>query len=196
MPEPVKSIYFTNLTAWHRHAGNAYPPNQIEVHLDFGKPDLIDPHLLLSGPTPNDSNVSVRAQDMTYFRAVQQVVKERLLNRQTWYSPIHRSFAYDVGVWAVALPAGLILATYYMERWFPVGSELEGCRWAFFLYALGMALICYRFLASYMKWAFHVNVLIGDTDTALRHRIALGAIFSGLAWKVVDVISNLLQFGE
>lgn len=195
LPKPIRLIYFTNLTAWRRHAGDVHPPNQIEVHLDFGKPDLLDPNPLVSDQTPNNSNINVRAQDIAYFRAVQQVVERRFLNRRTWYSPIHRSFAYDVGIWALALPAGLILVTFYMEHWFPVGSELEAYRIAFFIYALGIALICYRFITSYMKWAFPVNILIDNEDAAWKHRLVLGAIFSGLAWTVADVISSFLPFG-
>ena len=190
LPKPIRSIYFTNLTAWQRHAGDAAIPNQIEVYLDFDKPVLLDPTLILSDQTPNNSKVSIRAEDMAYFRAVQQVVKKRLLNRQNWYNPIHRSFIYDVGVWILALPVGLVLATFYMEKWFPTGSELKEYRWAFFIYAIGMALICFRILASYTKWAFPVNVLDENMDTARKHRLALGAIFVGLVWIVLDVILN------
>jgi len=194
LPNPIKTIFFNNITAWQRHSSNSEPRNRLEVFLDFSKPPLLDPTSVLSEPTPNSSNVSVRADDMTFFRAVRQVIDTKLLNHRTWYSVIHRSFAYDAGVWLVALPAGLIVATFYMDKWFPVGSNWESYRWAFFLYALGIVVLGYRFLSGYAKWAFPVNVLSDNKDRSLRHRLTLGGIFAWLFYKAADAIFGLLPF--
>ncbi|WP_299988125.1 hypothetical protein [uncultured Ruegeria sp.] len=192
LPNPIKSIYFNNITAWRRNANNTDPQNRIEVFLDFSKPALFDPSSLVSEPTPNASEVTVRADDMMYFRAVRQVIDTKLMTQRTWYGAIHRSFAYDVGMWTIALPAGLILATHYMELWLPSEGNLAAYRWAFFLYSVGLVLIGYRFLNSYVKWAFPVNLLSDNQDKALRHRLALGAIFVWLAYKAADAIYELL----
>lgn len=194
LPNPIRTIYFNNITAWGRHASNTDPRNRIEVFLDFSKPPLLDPNLVVSAPTPNESKVTVRADDMTYFRAVRQVIDTKMLNRRTWYAAIHRSFVYDAGVWLIALPVGLILATYYMEKWLPVGGDLEAYRWAFFLYALGLVVIGYRCLTGYAKWAFPVNVLSDNRDNSLRHRMALGGIFAWLVYKAADAIYDVLPF--
>ncbi|CUH83152.1 hypothetical protein TM5383_00335 [Thalassovita mediterranea] len=194
LPNPIKAIYFDNVKAWRRHAPNVDPQNRIEVYLDFGKPPLLDPTSVLSEPTPNASNVSVRADDMTYFRAVQKVVDDKLLSHRTWYSAIHGSFAYDVGIWLVALPAGLVIATFYMESLLPVGSRLEVYRWAFFIYALGLTVLGYRFVTGYAKWAFPVNVLADNKDRSVRHRVALGGIFAALGYKAFDAVYSLLPF--
>lgn len=196
LPNPIRTIYFTNLTAWRRHVGDSEPLNRIEVLLDFSKPGLFDPNPLVSSPTPNNSHVTVRAHDMTYFRAVQRVIDTKLVNHRTWYAAIHRSFAYDIGMWTVTLPVGLVLATYYMQRWLPVGSDLQAYRWAFFIYAVGVVVLGYRFLTSYMKWAFPVNVLTDSKDKALKHRLALGAIFAWLGYKATDAIYGLLPFAS
>lgn len=194
LPNPIRTIYLTNTTAYHRHADDTEPANRIEVFLDFSKPALFNPNPLVSDPTPNDSNITVRAHDMTYFRAVQRVVDTKLKNHRTWYAAIHRSFAYDIGMWTIALPAGLILATHYMDRWLSTGSDLESYRWAFFLYAVGVVLLGYRFLNGYAKWAFPVNVLTDNKDQAFRHRLVLGGIFAWLAYKAADAIYELLPF--
>lgn len=194
LPNPIEKIYFNNITAWQRHASNTDPRNRMEVFLDFSKPPLLDPSSVLSEKTPNGSNVRVRADDMTFFRAVRQVIDTKLLIHRTWYSAIHRSFAYDAGVWIIALPAGLIVATFYMEKWLPTGSNWEAYRWAFFLYALGIVILGYRFLSGYVKWAFPVNVLSNNNDKSLRHRLALGAIFGWLFYKAADAVYGLLPF--
>ncbi|MBF9052387.1 hypothetical protein GTA62_20555 [Roseobacter sp. HKCCD9010] len=194
LPNPIRTVYFNNITAWQRHASRTEPRNRLEVFLDFGKPPLFDPTSVLSEPTPNDSSVKVKADDMTFFRAVRQIVDTKLLTRRTWYSSIHRSFTYDAGVWLVALPAGLIVATFYMETWFPVGSNWEAYRWAFFLYALGLVLLGYRFVSDYAKWAFPVNVLSDNKDNSLRHRLTLGGLFGWLFYKAADAVYGLLPF--
>lgn len=191
LPHPISKIYFNNISAWQRHAQNTNPRNLLEVALDFSKPPLMDPFTVLSEPTPNGSEVTIRADDMTFFRAVRQVVDTKLLNHRTWYAAIHRSFAYDIGVWLIALPAGLVIATQYMEDWLPAGGDLEAYRWAFFLYALGLVVLGYRFVSGYLKWAFPVNVLAENKDKSFRHRVALGGFFAWLAYKAADALYAL-----
>jgi hypothetical protein len=194
LPQPIRTIYFNNVTAWRRHASNTEPPNRVEVFLDFGKPPLLDPSSVLSEPTPNESNVTVRADDMTFFRAVRQVIDTKLLVHRSWHSAIHKSFAYDAGIWLLALPAALVVATYYMEHWFPVGGSLEAYRWAFFMYAVGVVVLGYRFLTGYAKWAFPVNVLTDNKDTSFRHRVVLGGILAWLCYKAADALYAVLPF--
>lgn len=192
LPKQIKSIYFNNITAFSRHANGNAPTNKIEVMLDFDKPDLLDPNPLVSAATPNDSNVRINADDISFFRAVQQVIDTKLTNRRTWYGFLHKNFAYDLGVWVLALPLALFFATYYMDRLFPAGSQLASFKWAFFLYAVGMMMLVYRFLSSYAKWAFPVNVLAENKDTALRHRLALGGIAVWLFYKIADTLYGLV----
>jgi len=78
-----------------------------------------------------------------------------------------------------------------MAKFFPEGGDLGSYRWAFFIYATGMMLLLYRFLTGYAKWAFPVNVLTENKDTAWKHRIALGGAITGLFSKMVDVIWGL-----
>ena len=101
IPKPIRSIFFTNVNSFKRHASGNVPLNRLEVFLDFGKPEVFDPNPLVSAATSNDGNVTVNAQDMTFFRAVQRVVETKLTNNRTWYSLIHRNFAYDLGLWVL-----------------------------------------------------------------------------------------------
>lgn len=192
LPNPIRTIYFTNRTAWRRNADDTEPRNRIDVNLDFSKPSLFDPSLLVSEPTPNNSTIVVQADDVSYFRAVQQVIDKKILSKRTWYSAIHRPFVYDIGLWLFALPVCLIVATYYMEQWLPTTGEFHAYRWAFFVYSIGLGAILYRILTSYIKWAFPVNVLKENRDTALKHRLVLAAILSALGWKAFDAIYSLL----
>lgn len=188
LPKPIKTIYFNNITAFARNASGENPINRIEVTLDFGKPALLDPNPLVSEPTANNSTVTINARETTYFRAVQKVVDSKLLNRRTWYSAIHRTFIYDLGMWLLALPIGLFFATNIMEKLLPLGSPFAAYKWAVFIYVLGISLIGYRLLVSYTKWAFPVNVLTDNKDTAWKHRTVLGTAVVWIGYKLVDAV--------
>ncbi|MFO1202321.1 MAG: hypothetical protein U1E58_06755 [Tabrizicola sp.] len=192
LPLPIRSISLTNASAWQRNAQNSMPPNRVEVLLDFGKPPLIDPATFVSEPTPNSSVVTISAHDMMYFRAVRQLVDEKLLGKRTIYSTIHRSYSYDVGIWLIALPAALLLATYYMDKWLPAAGPHSSYRWAFFIYAVGTVLVGYRVLVSYTKWAFPVTVLKENKDSAWKHRAVIGGVLAWLFYKAVDIVWGLL----
>lgn len=192
LPSPIKSIFFSNITAWKRHSPDNNPPNAFVINLDFTKPKLFDPSIAVSSETPNESHFRVEARDLTFFRAVQRVVQSKLLAHRTWYNPIHKDFAYDVGIWLATMPAGLILATYYMDEWLPLSGANASYRWAFFMYALGLVLLAYRFLNAYARWAFPVNVLRDNQDRALKHRIVLSGVVMWIVYKVADVLYGLV----
>ena len=192
LPMPVKIIYFTNVTAWQRHVPNSVPQNSIEVHLDFSKPALLDPNLQVSEPTPNNTSVTVKAEDMTFFRAVQQIVNDKLLSKRSFYNFIHWSFVYDFGMWFLVLPAALIIITYYMDLLLPAYGAFSTYRWAFFIYAIGMVLIFYRFLISYTKWAFPVTILRENRDTAWRHRATIIGIIGTIYYMFFNTIKYFL----
>lgn len=188
LPTPIKTIYFNNITAWRRHSQNSEPPNRLEVELDFEKPALLDPNPLVSEATPNESEVRIKADEITFFRATGQIIKEKLLVRKTRYGFLHRDFSYDFGMWAFILPAALLISSYYMNKLLPIGSNLEGYRWAFFIYTLGIIVLLYRFSTSYAKWAFPVNVLKENKDRSWKHRIAIASMFAWVFYKTIDII--------
>lgn len=188
LPKPIKSIYFTNSTAFRRNANGNEPKNRMSVFLDFTKPEIFDPNPLVSAETPNQSHVEIQAEDVTFFSAVQKAVEKKITTHKTWYSAIHRNFAYDVGMWFIALPISLYASAYYMDQAIPTDSKLQLFRWPMFMYFLGLCLILYRALTAYAKWAFPVNVLQENKDRALKHRVALGGIATWLFYSVASTV--------
>lgn len=190
LPKPIRSIFFTNITAFKAHANGNEPDNKITVFLDFGKPALFDANLLASAATPNEGRATVEAQDFTFFSAVQNEVKKKLTSKRTRYGAIHRNYVYDIGLWFVAMPAGLYLSALYMDQLIPIGSKFELFRWPLFGYFLGLSLFVYRFLTDYAKWAFPVNILVENKDKTLQHRLALTGI---VGWLFYQVLSTLYE---
>ncbi|WP_391564510.1 hypothetical protein [Sinorhizobium meliloti] len=180
LPHPIRTIFFTNTSAFRRNTDGLDPHNRFSVWLHFDKPPLFDPNPLVSEPTRNHSIVSIRADDVGYFHAVQNIVRTKLRANKKWYSFIHEKFAYDIGVWFVALPCALYWVTVYSDYLFPPGSKQASFRIAFYIYGLGLSLLIYRALFGYIKWAFPVNILEENKDRATRHRLMAGAIVSGL----------------
>lgn len=188
IPKPIESIFITNVTSFQRHANGAEPMNRIYLHLDFGKPPLLDPNLFVSEQTPNEGKITIKANDITFFSAAQKAVEKHILARKTWYSIIHKNFAYDFGMWLVAAPLSLYLAVYYMEEFLPKGGSFEAYRWPFFVYLTGIFLVVYRGLIAYAKWAFPVNILEDNKDRAWKHRFVLGAFSLLIIEEAVSAI--------
>lgn len=192
LPKPIKSIYFTNVNSFKRNADGNEPRNRISVFLDFSKPEVFDPNPLVSAATPNEGNVTVHAEDITFFNAVQKAVEKKITAHTTWYGAIHRNFAYDVGMWLVALPVSLYFSAFYMDQLLPTGGKFEVFRWPLFIYFVGLSLILYRALTAYAKWAFPVNVLNENKDRALKHRLALGCFASWLFFKIASTLYGII----
>lgn len=180
LPFPVSAIFFTNTTAFRRHSNGVDPPNRFSVWLYFDKPPLFDPNPLVSEPTRNPSRAAIAGDDVGYYRAVQNIIGMKLRSNKKWYSFIHEKFAYDIGLWFVALPYCLYWITVWNDRLLPPNGLHSSFRTAFYIYGLGLALLAYRALFGYIKWAFPVNILEENKDRATRHRITLGAIVFGI----------------
>ncbi len=192
LPKPIKSIYFTNVNSFKRNANGNEPRNRISVFLDFGKPEVFDPNPLVSAATPNEGNVTVNAEDITFFNAVQKAIEKKVTTHKTWYAAIHRNYAYDIGMWLIALPVSLYFSAFYMDQLIPTGGKFEVFRWPLFIYFVGLSLILYRGLTAYAKWAFPVNVLDENKDRALKHRLALGGFASWLFYKVASTVYGII----
>ncbi len=192
LPKPIKSIFFTNIHSFKRNADGNNPKNSISVLLDFSKPELFDPNPLVSAATLNEGSVTVNAQDITFFNAVQKAVEKKLTVHKTWYGAIHRNFAYDIGMWFIALPVAFYFSAYFMDQIIPTGSKFELFRWPLFVYFVGLGLIFYRALAAYAKWAFPVNILKENKDRALKHRIALGGLTTWLLYSIASTIYGII----
>lgn len=192
LPKPIKSIFFTNSTAFQRHANGSDPMNRISVFLDFSKPEVFDPNPLVSAATPNEGKVTVNAQDITFFNAVQKAVEKNITTNKTWYGAIHRNFAYDIGMWLIALPVALYFSAYYMDQLIPAGDRFALFRWPLFIYLVGLSLILYRALTAYAKWAFPVNVLEENKDRAWKHRLALGGFAVWIFYEIASTVSSII----
>ncbi|WP_407495236.1 hypothetical protein [Pseudooceanicola sp. MF1-13] len=192
IPKPIKSIHFNNITSFSRHAEGREPLNRVSVTIDFEKPSLFDPNPLVSEATQNDGIVNISASDITFFKAAQHSVEKNLLKNKTWYAAIHRNFAYDFGVWFIAMPLAIYFSGYYMNVILPEGSPFDIYRWPLFVYLAGLCLVIYRALTLYAKWAFPVNVLVENHDRALKHRLALGAVIIWLFWQILGTGYDLI----
>ncbi|WCS26534.1 hypothetical protein LOK46_06775 [Methylobacterium sp. NMS14P] len=192
LPFPINTIYFTNQNSFRAHANGNIPINRFEIWLEFGKPPIFDTNPLQSEPTPNGSRVFINANELGFFRACQHVVSSRVKQNSNWYKPIHGRFAYDFGLWFIALPYALYVVTSSINTFAPLNGPTESYRVPAFIYGLGLSLIVYRTLFTYLKWAYPVNVLDENKDTALKHRIIFGGlIMTALSKGIFALIAKV-----
>ncbi|PWI54092.1 hypothetical protein B5K03_11635 [Rhizobium phaseoli] len=191
-PFPIRVIFFTNTTAFSRNAGGSEPRNRFSIWVSFDKPPLFDPNPLVSEQTPNNSKIEIHAEDVSYFRAIQNIITTKILSNRKWYGLIHAKFAYDIGLWLIAFPYSLYWITIYCDYFVPTTGPHASFRVAFYIYGLGVSLFTYRALFGYLKWAFPVNVLDENEDHAMRHRVILGGIVTSLiVTGAKSLLSNL-----
>lgn len=195
LPLPIRTIFFTNSNSFKRHSNQTEPPNRFSVWMHFDKPPLFDPNPLVSEPTRNFSQALIYAEDVGYYRAVQTIISKKLGSHKKWYAFIHERFAYDMGLWFFALPYSLYWITIYVDYLFPSDGKNASFRVAFYIYGLGLCILAYRALFSYIKWAFPVNILEENRDQATRHRITLGALMVSLIVSgIKSVLSTIARF--
>lgn len=189
---PIKSIFFTNVNSYKRNANGDEPINRFTVFVDFSKPAIFDPNILVSSATPNNGRITISAQDIMFFNAVQKSVEKHITSKKSWYSPLHQNFSYDLGMWLFALPISLYFSTFYMNEIIPENSQFSLFRWPLFLYFGGLSLIIYRTVIAYAKWAFPVNVLVENKDTAYKHRLALAGFASWMIYQVASTVYSMI----
>lgn len=192
LPKPIRTIFFTNENAFRRNANDSLPANRFSVWLNFDKPPLVDANSIVSSPTFNESNISIHANEVSFHRAVRDIVNSFILSKRKWYSFIHKQFAYDVGLWFLALPYILIMLSIGIDKYIPASGPYSSFRVAAYLYFGGLALVAYRGLFGYLKWAFPVNSLIENNDLALRHRMFFWGIILALITTIIRSLPSYL----
>lgn len=192
LPSQIKSIFFTNITAFKRNNNGILPDNRFEILINFDKPPLLDPNPLVSEPTSNDSNVTIYSKDIVYYRAIQNIVSTKIKQNKIWYAPIHNKLVYDLGLWILWIPMALYFITIYCDYFIPQNGKHASFRVAFYIYGFGLSIMMYRILFSYTKWVFPVNTLSENRDKATNQRWILGTILIGI---VTSLIWSVLSTG-
>jgi hypothetical protein len=113
MPSPVTGIFMTNGTAY---AGvfKAPPKNHFTFLPDFGKPAIVDWSSIVSYPTANNSNLAINGLDVTFVRSVESSILNPLQYRRSPWKYLHAPFAYDFGLWFIAVPYAIYSTTKFV----------------------------------------------------------------------------------
>ncbi len=187
IPEPIKSIYISNVTAFQNTTGNK-PINNFTLHLDFSMPPLIDSTNLLSNPTSNLSHFIVDGERGSWVASVQQTVMDVLNKKANNRGFLHSAFIYDIGLVFLGLPAAIYFCwrlSGFVETNF--GSLNSFIASAVYIYIVFFVLSIYRVLFGYTRWAFPTLELTDNNNRPKTHRKFWYWIMVGL---LVSVISN------
>jgi hypothetical protein len=189
IPSPLASVYMTNNTAF-MGVFKSNPQENFSLLLDFGKPPVFDWASIVSNPTANNSNLTINGLDLTFVRSIESSVMGALQDRKPIWKFIHAPFAYDVGLWLLAVPYGIYQCTKViaaLTKKFPGFSDYK---LGLYIYALILVLAVYRFFFQYVKWVFPLNVYADNQDSSAVHRSIIAAVALGL---VGNVIYDLLR---
>lgn len=78
----------------------------------------------------------------------------------------------------------------YADEFLPSNGPHSSFRVAFYIYGISVGVMLYRLLYSYLRWAFPVNVLKENKDTATKHRTFFAAIIMAM---IVHLLMNVFD---
>lgn len=183
LPDSIDMIYMTNINSYRQFDGRL-PVEQFELTIDFSRPPLLDPNTIISGPTPNDSNLKVQGVKTSWVAATIEVVNSVFKARANHRGFLHRAFVYDIGLMIFGLPAALYVAwkaSGLIDK--HVGSWSAFLEAVAYVYIILLVIWVYRALYGYTKWAFPSVELKDNKHSSSTHRKIWSAIILGLATK-------------
>jgi hypothetical protein len=193
----ITNIYMTNITAYAA-AANFEPVNRFRLMFDFAQPPLMDANTVVSGPTPNQSALSVNSDRPGWLAGVERSVLQHIDKHHNIRGTLHGSFVYDYGLMIFGAPFSLYLCWLAMPWINDNLAEAIVLQAAAFLYVFLLGIWAYRVLFSYFRWAYPIAELAEQYARPRRHRlfwwgiviIVAGKVF----WDLVDPYLSLRAF--
>jgi len=188
-PSYIEGLNTSNRTAF-RSALNREPPNRFDLHLDFGRPPLLDARRLVSEPTPNASHINIVGESEGWIAAIENCVLDTISDFRNRRGFLHRGFVYDLGLLLIAVPMFFYLSWRLQA---PISRLTDG--WpvlltnALWVYLFFATLFTYRVIFGYAKWAFPIMELTDQKTGARKHRLILGSLLLAV---IGEGVSRLL----
>jgi hypothetical protein len=189
LPNKITNVYFDSV-ATYKAKYNLLPAQWFTLNIDFSSPKLLDWQNALSAPTPNASNVVIQGSDETWVVGVLHKIQETIIEGATARDFIHKSFSYDLGLWFVGVPAAFYIASKFSSFISRNFSNSKFLIFAGHFYLFVMALLCYRIMYGYTKWAFPKIELDNGKGLAKKHRVFWWLLISGL---LISLLTDLIK---
>ena len=185
----IKSFFVSNFTPYKSFTG-AEPEHMFQLLLDFSQPPLLDASTLVSSPTLNTSNLTVRGRRTGWRTAIDDAVEKRIKKRRAIRQAFHSGFVYDFGLLLFGLPLAFYACWYLSQT---VQGVFSGTNVvvisAAYVYIGFVSVWIYRILFSYTKWAFPLVELTDQATGPARHRAIwwtlMVLIFGRVLWATL-----------
>jgi hypothetical protein len=192
LPKEITRFMTGNINPY-RSMLNREPSEGFQVILDFSRPPFLDWNNPVSSPTANESNVLAKG-DQVWTGAVVKCVEDELRSCRNRRQFFHRPFAYDMGLFCLALPLMFLVAKQLstpIAEFAGTGTTTLSVMLYVYLF-FGMAWT-YRIIFSYARWAFPVMETVAARQRRGIHRWVLGTIFAAIIAEAVH--ATLTVFG-
>jgi len=188
-PDKVESLHI-NSDPDLRELHNWPPRNRFELSLDFTKPEPFNFSLGSSDSTPNNSNIRVTGLNSLWVHGVYSQVENFIKKRKTRRRFFHRHSVYGLILLCGGFPFAFSMAAKLSNLINNLFGELSGIlHSAAQVYVFFIALNLFRALFDYARWIFPLVEYKNPTNTALKHRILLGALVSAVMGNfLTDVV--------
>jgi hypothetical protein len=192
LPNKIVSIYLDSASAFQARY-NVLPNQSFNLTFDFSTPQLIDWQNAVSAPTPNNSVANIRGNNETWVAGVWAKIDEIVQVNRTSRGFLHKSFVYDFGLWLIGVPLAFFITYKLSSKINALFADVhEVVLIAAYFYIFFVAMIAYRLLFGYTKWAFPKVELKDAKNVAKRHRAFWWVIISSLALALLkEAITKL-----
>ena len=192
-PDDILSVFIDSslpLKAVH----NWSVRNSIVLFIDFSKPEVLNFTLQPSHETPNQSNITVKGNDITWVNGVFNEFNKIIENHHSSFAWLHRHTIYDIIVWLIGLPFGFWMcykASPLIQKMF--GQLSTFVQNATYVYLFFISLIGLRVLFHYARWIWPLIEYKGKFNKSLKHRIIWSGIIIGLASSIIHDLLKLIS---
>lgn len=184
----LTGLWVTNRDAFNKAASGRNPANCVDIWLDFTRPSLAFDFINLpSNPTSNGSVINIYGFDETWVMALYQRLNGFLSFRERRMKFLHVSGAYDIFLYAFAVPIFTFYA-YRIENNIDINFENKSLilQIVIYFYTIFIFFNICRFIFLYFRWLFPLVEYSGGRG--FKHPKVHRVIFVGLVLSLLGAV--------
>lgn len=195
LPAQIATVDFTSSLMYETRI-KAAPDNWLSVHFDFSRPSVLDLSNLSISPAQNLSNGQVSGSNTTFVNACAEELRKYFDDRKTFRGWLHSRITYDALVIPFGFPLSFTAVAFgdSLLRKRVIGPESLFV--AIDVYIALIALLAFRILFNYMRWAYPKLEGPSRVSAALAwHRGFAKLIVAGIVGTLIRVALHFIGVG-
>lgn len=193
LPDGIVRIEFDSAFLYRSRFNGLVPNNSFTVTLNFFRTDVLD---LNNPPTQNASVAIIGGLDATWANALYDELVAFFRQGRTKRGWLHLLRSYDVLVILVGFPLSFDIVYHLNPLMKHIAALPEALSVALYVYAVLLALLLFRILFNYARWAFPKFEIDAPRQHAgAAHRVAISTLSLIILGALVKAALRLFGIG-